>query len=459
MVNVKQNPASERAYINAVHAEARRAGYAIKSVSVNLSEKYAIATDARGYKFKVALRPKTVAPFRRWVAVNPASAAVLNRCKKMLDDQRTAGTRPTITYHWKNPSEHKKEMERVADEIISLRKKIAEAKQTEQFRGRAMGMIYRPLERKVAELEKYLGTLTRLKNPENGKVLRTYVVPDRELMTKFLGKIIRDYKRGDQVEIWYKDKRYTWEKLTDKSWRKVAQNPQNETESEKDARRLFTKWLNLVKKSPESRTAIGAASSLIGYLPPRARATAKRQLEAAKNIKNPAPSRKANFSKADFRHLTKEKLQELSKMFQGHADGSRVKTIAPDVMPDNTFRLGYLKKLIYKSANGKRVSINFSGDSMLSADIRCNLWISGKDARISNLAGGLPVKPHVKGLGDLVQVEYVTAKRHIESGRTVRFWHPMGEVTKQFPKLAVDYDGFPILIGGGYDIWNVGIVD
>lgn len=169
--------------------------------------------------------------------------------------------------------------------------------------------------------------------------------------------------------------------------------------------------------------------------------------------------RKKNFSNADFRRITKERLQELSKMFQGEASGMQIKTLQPDVMPDDTFRLGWLKKIIYKDASGKRTIINFSGNSLLSADIRCNLWFSGSDARIENLHSGLPKKGSLKYLGDLVQVEYVTAKKHLHGGRTVHFWHPMGEVTKQFPKLAVDYDGFPLAIGGGYDIWNVGIVD
>jgi hypothetical protein len=105
------------------------------------------------------------------------------------------------------------------------------------------------------------------------------------------------------------------------------------------------------------------------------------------------------------------------------------------------------------------VPVNFDGESFLVADRRNNLWVAGKDARIKGVPNGLPRKGTMKLLGDLVQVDYVTAKQHIENGKTVRFWHPLGEVTNEYPKLFVDHNGFPIIQGGAYEIWNVGIVN
>ncbi len=97
---------------------------------------------------------------------------------------------------------------------------------------------------------------------------------------------------------------------------------------------------------------------------------------------------------------------------------------------------------------------------MLSADRRDNLHVSGKDAKIT-LPNGIkrPAKGQLKYLGELVQIDYVTAKKHIENGETVRFFHKLGEVTKEVPNLFIDHEGFPIVQGGGYEIWDVGIVN
>lgn len=177
---------------------------------------------------------------------------------------------------------------------------------------------------------------------------------------------------------------------------------------------------------------------------------------------NPKTIKRKNFTHNDFKAHQKLTLNELARMFQGVANGSKVRIIEPDIAPSNKFRLGYLVQMRVKR-NGAIVPIEFDGESLLSADTRRNLWVSGKDSMIKNGLSSIGVKKPNGGqltiIGDLFQIDYVTAKKHIENGETVRFYHKLGEATGERPKLAVDYDGFPIILGGSYDIWNVGIVN
>jgi hypothetical protein len=166
--------------------------------------------------------------------------------------------------------------------------------------------------------------------------------------------------------------------------------------------------------------------------------------------------KKKNETASDFKRFTKDRLIELSKMFQGEASGARNRALSPDMLPQETWRLGYLVQMKIRH-NGKVNTINFDGESYLAGDLRCNLWAVGKDARIEGIRK--PSEGQLKKLGKLIQVDYVTAKKHIEGGKVVRFWHPLGEVNKDYPTLYIDHDGFPIILGGGYDIWNVGIVN
>jgi hypothetical protein len=176
-----------------------------------------------------------------------------------------------------------------------------------------------------------------------------------------------------------------------------------------------------------------------------------------------APVKKPNFTNADFKAHQKMQLAELARMFQGVANGNSIRLLEPDIAPPNKWRLGYLVQMKIKR-NGLTIPIEFDGESMLSADTRKTLWVVGKDARIEN--GALRqlgvTKPNGKNLsyiGDLFQLDYVTAKKHIENGETVRFFHKLGEADKIRPQLFIDKDNFPIIVGGNYDIWNVGIVN
>jgi hypothetical protein len=187
-------------------------------------------------------------------------------------------------------------------------------------------------------------------------------------------------------------------------------------------------------------------------------------LESAyKNKRNGTTKRRANFTNADYKNYQKIAINDLAAMFQGAVNNQSLRVLEPDTAPPNKFRLGFLAQAKVKR-NGLTIPIDFDGESLLSADTRRNLWIVGKDSRIDaaslkQLGIKKPVGNGLEYIGDLFQIDYVTAKKHIENGETVRFFHKLGEADKIRPRLYIDKDGFPIIHGGNYDIWNVGIVN
>lgn len=181
-------------------------------------------------------------------------------------------------------------------------------------------------------------------------------------------------------------------------------------------------------------------------------------------FKNPKPvsvkraviKPKQNPTVTDFKNNQKNKLHKLAAMFQGKANGQLRRTLESDFTPNNKYRLGHLVQIKVKEGN-ETTAINFDGESYLAADAKNNLYIVGKDARLEGVH--LPKKHCLQYIGKLIQVDYVTAKSHIEDGKTVRFYHRLGEATKEYPSVFVDHDGFLLIHGGSYDIWNVGIVN
>lgn len=164
-----------------------------------------------------------------------------------------------------------------------------------------------------------------------------------------------------------------------------------------------------------------------------------------------------NETASDFTAFKQNKSKEHFKMFQGKQSSGAMSVLQPDSAPKETSRLGDLVLMKVIKSNGSRQNINFDGEAFLAIDLRKNLWAIGKDARIANIA--LPRKGELKYLGKLKQIDYVTAKKHIGGNKLTRFWHELGEVDKNYPSLYVDADGFPIIHGGGYDVWNIGIVN
>lgn len=165
---------------------------------------------------------------------------------------------------------------------------------------------------------------------------------------------------------------------------------------------------------------------------------------------------KVNPTVTDFKKYSKDKLHKLAAMFQGKANGQTRRTLESDFTPNNKYRLGHLVQIKVKEGN-ETTTINFDGESYLAADAKNNLYIVGKDARLTGVHR--PKKHYLEYIGKLIQVDYVTAKSHIEDGKTVRFYHKLGEATKEYPSVFMDHDGFLLIHGGAYDIWDVGVVN
>lgn len=169
-----------------------------------------------------------------------------------------------------------------------------------------------------------------------------------------------------------------------------------------------------------------------------------------------------NATAADFKQHQKIRLQELAAMFQGEASGEKRRVAESDYTPRQKYRLGYLKLLKIKPPSGRVITVNVDGDernvqAFVAADLRNNLLIVGKDARFTDVK--LPPKGQLKYIGKLIQIDYVTAKKHIGGGKLIHFYHKLGEVTGEHPNLFIDHDGCLIIQAGGYDVWDVGIVN
>lgn len=171
----------------------------------------------------------------------------------------------------------------------------------------------------------------------------------------------------------------------------------------------------------------------------------KYYVEMVKLYKNPANS-------TDF---NADKLPQLSAMFQGEITGKAFSTHGSDFTPNAFSRCGKLSYM--KIKNGSNVyDLKFDGkDAWLVMDARKNLHAIGKDTKINGVE--LPPKNVLYLIGALEQVNYITAKKHIENGEKVEYYHQLGEVDGIKPSVFVDHDGFLVINSGNYDIGVFGI--
>lgn len=266
--------------------------------------------------------------------------------------------------------------------------------------------------------------------------------------------------------VWKEDQEYKdrFYKITKLSSGDIKKNP---TTKQRSLKAVYVHGGKITKAPKDSdykyKAETGGRSRFFNRI-----VDARNWLAANKYVKkNPvkkanalAPKPKRNATASDFREFTKIKLEDLARRFQGTTNGLNKRVASSDYTPNEKYRLGYLVQMKVKNG-GKNIVLDFDGESLLSADFKNNLWVVGKDARLKRSVNGFtkPAKGKTQHVGELFQIDYVTAKKHIENGETVRFFHKLGEVTREHPHLFIDHDGFPLIIGGGYDIWDVGIVN
>jgi hypothetical protein len=146
-------------------------------------------------------------------------------------------------------------------------------------------------------------------------------------------------------------------------------------------------------------------------------------------------------------------IRTMHKTFQGR-DVSRVNTVVTSKhTPDQTFKLGGLSFIKVKEKAPYRFNPN---KAFLAGDSRRNLHIAGvrftRPVQLRNPNDFLEVGP-------IEQVGYVDHKNHIGDGKTFEYVHTMGEDGGELPTLYIDFEGYPVIGGGSYDIQDVGIVN
>ena len=146
------------------------------------------------------------------------------------------------------------------------------------------------------------------------------------------------------------------------------------------------------------------------------------------------------------------KQQQLHKKFQGRQADRNTAVNASVYAPARTSKLGGLK--FVKLSNGRKLSFNEKRAFLME----------GTDGKM--YVGGVrfaPPKSLEKAgdffdMGKIDQIGYITHKNHIENGETFCYVHKMGENGGKRPHLMLDYQGFPLIVGGSYKIRRVGIV-
>jgi hypothetical protein len=193
----------------------------------------------------------------------------------------------------------------------------------------------------------------------------------------------------------------------------------------------------------------------------RARRTAKKEygkeLKLSAAAARAAARRKVAEKKAQNPEtFNANKIDELSAMFQGEITGEQIKSVGSDFVPNVTARIGRLSLMkIRNGDNLYELKFKRNGDNWLAMDTRKNLHVIGKDTVVKNAVK--PKHGQLTLLGELEQVNYITAKRHIENGKLTEYYHRLGEVDGIKPNVFIDSEGFMIINGGAYDIGVNGV--
>lgn len=172
---------------------------------------------------------------------------------------------------------------------------------------------------------------------------------------------------------------------------------------------------------------------------------------------NPLKNRKRNdYDAVDF---FDDRVDQISAEFTGEISGNELELEAPDGTPKKLARLGHLRLVKIRDGNNEYdIKFGDNEDAYLAADRRKNLYFVGRDANAKGIIK-LPKKGQKSELGQVIQIDYFTTKRHIESGKPTYFYHELGEVDGFTPVAYIDSEGFITLYGGNYDIWPCGIVN
>jgi hypothetical protein len=202
-----------------------------------------------------------------------------------------------------------------------------------------------------------------------------------------------------------------------------------------------------------------------GYMTPRQRASAAGQKWL---FENPAHLHMRTRKRRNSEAGAPVGIETLYQDFQGRDIGGYTFEEAPPWTPDNVAVLGELNKLHLGS--GERIPFD-PEQVQLCADKNGELLIVGAQFAItgelpdddSNNFDVIEVPPYMPDevivIDEIKKIEYITHKDHIGDGGEYNFVHKFGEEGGARPLLALDAQGFPMIVGGDYFITAEGIRD
>jgi len=179
---------------------------------------------------------------------------------------------------------------------------------------------------------------------------------------------------------------------------------------------------------------------------------------------------------------SRERIDSLSRMFQGAASGALVRVpISRHDAGKDLARLGNLRFLRMHQrpascdqaarqddgSNGKyhtcrRCTVFFDPRTSYAAmDRDKKIYLAGRGVRRERPAMLQNPDEHVS-YGKVDLIGYITSKAHLNDGKSFCYVHPFAEESRRLknkPELLLDSDGMPRLSGGSYRIGKEGIID
>jgi hypothetical protein len=180
-----------------------------------------------------------------------------------------------------------------------------------------------------------------------------------------------------------------------------------------------------------------------GYVEARTKRGARRKASKAYGMFEPVPRRRKRGRRCN--SAAPAAVALLHQQFLGRPSTQSRAVEASAAAPAHVAQLGILVEL---KAKAETFRFEESEKMLLCAGANGKLYIVGPVA--------IEAGAH---FGELITVNYVAKKSHIEAGKVIEYVHDFGEEGGRRPTLGTDKDGSFIITGGSYRITPDGIAD
>lgn len=155
----------------------------------------------------------------------------------------------------------------------------------------------------------------------------------------------------------------------------------------------------------------------------------------------------------------KNRVQSKSyEAFQGRKPTKQFEMESPEGAPKNLYALGKLFELRLKGKPNLDFRKEVTGKTFYVCSTEANkqLWIVGGKVATPNdsIKAG-----YSEPFATITHIVYETKKVHLDDKKEQGYIHKFGEDGGTEPVLAFDRNGFPIIVGGSYEITPLGIAD